>query len=117
MMQPRLWKKHMSFAEWKLQYPHLKDKEATQLYLAEQRLFENYQRDLFNQQLLVQNNIIAENIYNLADSVSNIFNTNLYGGRGSNFTLPEDAPYTPDLELITDDGDLLITDEGQFLVT
>tara|TARA_B100000575_G_scaffold93865_1_gene74775 strand:- start:10293 stop:10646 length:354 start_codon:yes stop_codon:yes gene_type:complete len=117
-MQPRLWNRHMTFEEWKLQHHHLNDREALQLYMAEQRLFENYKRDLINQQLLVQNNIIAENIYNLADNISNIFNVSIdVPAAGFKYVLPRDSKTTPNLELITDDGELLITDEGNFLIT
>jgi hypothetical protein len=119
-MQPRLWSRHMTFQEWRLQHRHLNDREALQLYMAEQRLFENYERDLINQQLLIQNNIIAENIYNLADNISNIFNVSLHSAQGIgdfSHSLPGDQSLTSDLELITDEGDLLITDEGEFLIT
>ena len=118
-MQPQLWKRHMTFEEWRLQHRHLKDREAFQLYMAEQRLFENYERDLLNQHLLVQNQIMAESFYNLADNISNMFIGAVdMGGRSDRiFKLPGDQRFTPNLELLTDEGDLLVTDEGAFLIT
>ena len=86
--------------------------------MVEQRLFENYQRDLINKQILTQNEVITEKVYNLANNISDIF-TNSFelGGVALNRVLPGGQENTPNLELITDEGDLLVTDEGHFLIT
>ena len=117
-MQPRLWNRHITFEEWRLQHRHLNDKEAFQLYSQEQRLFENYENELINQQLIAQHNAVVESANLLANNISSIFNTNLYSiAGGRSYRLPGDEEQSGNLELITDEGDLLITDEGHFLIT
>mgnify|MGYP001429603064 CR=1 FL=1 len=117
-MQPRLWNRHMTFEEWRLQHHNLNERDAYYFYLNELKLFENHQQELINQQINVQNQIIGESLYNLSENISNIFNVAIdVDGTGFNFVLPRDAESTPNLELITDEGDLLVTDEGDFLIT
>ena len=95
-----------------------KYKTSFYYYLNELRLFENYQHELLNQQIQIQNQSIAESLYSLADSISDIFNVALdSGGAGFEPIMPRGAEATTRFELITDEGDLLVTDEGDFLIT
>jgi hypothetical protein len=118
MIRPNLWNKHLTFEEWRIQYPNLNEKDAFYHYLNELRLFENYQHELLNQQIQVQNQSIAESLYSLADNISNIFSVALdSGGAGFEPIMPRGAEATSRSELITDEGDLLVTDVGEFLIT
>ena len=117
-MQLRLWHRHHTFEEWKIQHPNLNERDAYYFYLNELKLFENHQHELLNKQIQIQNQIIGESLYNLSENISDIFNVSIDAyGAGFNFVLPRDSEITPNLELITDEGELLITDEGEFLVT
>lgn len=119
-MQPQLWKKELTFEEWKLQHQHLSEREAYNLYLQEQRLYEMYLHELRNQQIYLQNQTIVENTNLLVDNITNIFATNYisaFGGIGASNVPLGFIARTFDLELITDEGDALITDEGDFLIT
>ena len=117
MIRPNLWNRHLTFEEWRRQYPNLNEKDTFYYYLNELRLFENYQHELLNQQIQIQNQSIAESLYSLADSISDIFNVALdSGGAGFEPIMPRGAEATSRFELITDEGDLLVTDEGDFLI-
>ena len=117
-MQVRLWHRHHTFDEGRIQHPNLNERDAYYFYLNELKLFENHQHDLINQQIHVQNQIIGESLYNLSENITNIFNVSIDApAAGFKFVLPRDSGITPNLELITDDGELLITDEGDFLIT
>ena len=76
-MIPQLWPRFLTFPEWKLTHPNMEEVEANKLYVAELRLFQNYQDEILNQTLNRQTQL-SNNLLNLSADISTILTE---GGR------------------------------------
>ena len=76
-MTPQLWKRNLSWPEWRQMHPDLEDREAEYLYMAELKMFQNYQDELRNQTTNRQNRLSGD-LLNLSADISTILNK---GGR------------------------------------
>lgn len=90
-MTPQLWTRFLSFPEWRSTHPNLNDLEAQQLYIAELRMFQNYENELRNLAKVRQTKLVNQ-INTLYTDVSNILNVNnlvdVYGNTNIKTTLP-----------------------------
>ena len=76
-MTPQLWKRNLSWPEWRQMHPDLEDREAEYLYMAELKMFRNYQDELRNQTTNRQNRLSGD-LLNLSADISTILTK---GGR------------------------------------
>ena len=76
-MTPQLWKRNLSWPEWRQMHPDLDDREAEYLYMAELKMFQNYQDELRNQTTNRQNRLSGD-LLNLSADISTILTK---GGR------------------------------------
>lgn len=108
-MIPQLWRRNLSWPEWRQMHPDLEDREAEYLYMAELRMFQNYQDEIRNQIISRQARLVGD-LINLSADISTVLTT----GRAkiNEITPAQSAP----IELLTDEGFLLVTDEGDQLV-
>ena len=109
-MTPQLWKRNLSWPEWRQMHPDLEDREAEYLYMAELKMFQNYQDEIRNQTISRQVRLVGD-LMNLSADISNVLTI----GR-SKYIDEDNVEYSIPLELITDEGYLLVTDEGDQLV-
>ena len=107
-MTPQLWKRNLSWPEWRQMHPDLEDREAEYLYMAELKMFQNYQDEIRNQIISRQARLVGD-LMNLSADISTVLTV----GRKGNESIPSQS--TP-IELLTDEGYLLVTDEGDQLV-
>ena len=76
-MTPQLWTRNLSWLEWRQMHPDLEDREAEYLYMAELKMFRNYQDELRNQTTNRQNRLSGD-LLNLSADISTILTK---GGR------------------------------------
>jgi len=70
-MTPQLWKRNLSWPEWRQMHPDLDDREAEYLYMAELKMFRNYQNELLNQTKMRQARLSGD-LLNLSADISTI---------------------------------------------
>jgi hypothetical protein len=107
-MIPQLWTRNLEWNEWRQMHLNLNDREAEYLYQVEQRMFQYYMDDIIRQAQVRQAKLSGD-LINLSAAISNI----LSPGRGLD---ENDSNQSTDIELTTDEGFLLITDEGIKLI-
>lgn len=108
-MIPQLWKRGLSWPEWRQMHPDLEDREAEYLYMAELKMFQNYQDEIRNQIISRQARLVGD-LMNLSADISTVLTV---GRKVNRENVPSQS--TP-IELLTDEGYLLVTDEGNQLV-
>ena len=76
-MNPQLWTRNLEWPEWRQMHPDLDDREAEYLYMAELRMFQNYQDEIRNQAQIRQAKLSGD-LMNLSADISTILTQ---GGR------------------------------------
>lgn len=92
-MTPQLWKRNLEWNEWRQMHPDLDDREAEYLYMAELKMFQNYQNELLNQTKIRQARLSGD-LMNVSADISTILN------EGGVKYVPPPIIYTPSFTLL-----------------
>lgn len=70
-MTPQLWTRNLEWNEWRQMHPDLNDQEAEYLYMAELKMFRNYQNELINQAKIRQARLSGD-LMNMSADISTV---------------------------------------------
>ena len=122
--EPRLWTKRYSYLGWKAlpENQNLSEEDALELFKHEERRWNAYEEELRNQYASRQSTLVDQ-INQLDSYIFDTLNIETFrqsdiilGGGSVNIkTVPAYAGSSAFIELITDAGVVLVTDEGLFL--
>ena len=122
--EPRLWTKRYSYLGWKAlpENQNLSEEDALELFKHEERRWNAYEEELRNQYASRQSTLVDQ-INQLDSYIFDTLNIETFrqsdiilGGGSVNIkTVPAYAGSSAFIELITDAGSLLVTDEGLYL--